>query len=197
MDLFYDYNKKKVPGKDKAMYYAQEVHSNDIHLTDIAKNIAEKSSATPGDVLSILDNFFLEVGKNVFDSNRVIVDGVCIFSAKLTSEGVDKPEDLHGKEITFNGLKVQFTKKFINQFDYKIHHAPSAMKKYHVNLGELDERRHRLIQYLQDQPVMTTRIYQEITGTQEYKAREELLQFVEEGLIKKHGKNNRYYTLIE
>ncbi len=197
MDLFYDYNKKKLPSKDKAMYYAQAAHSNDVHLTDIAKNIAEKSSATPGDVLSILDSFFREVGKNVFDSNRVIVDGVCIFSAKLTSEGVEKPEDLHGKDITFNGIKVQFAKKFIDQFDYKIRRAPSGMKKYHINLGELDERRQKLIQYMQDEPIITMRIYREITGTQEYKAREELLQFVEEGLLVKHGKNNRYYTLVK
>ncbi len=195
MDIHYDYSKKKLPNKEKVQYFAQAVHSNVIHLTDIANKISEKSSPTSGDVLNVIDNFFQEVGYALFDSKRVVIDDICTLTAELTSEGVDKPEDLHAKDIRFKGIKVNFTEKFINQFNYGIQLAPIEVRKYDIALGSLDERRKKLIEYMKKEHIMTSSTYRSITGVYPTKAREELLQFVDEGLLVKHGKNNRYYTL--
>ncbi|MDR0411165.1 MAG: HU family DNA-binding protein [Treponema sp.] len=89
-----------------AKWYLTQEKSGTVGMKEIAKEIEGRSALSLGDVQSVLSNMveilpvFLKLGQSVN------LEGFGSFRVSVSSEGVDKPEDLHARHV--KGVKLLF-----------------------------------------------------------------------------------------
>jgi predicted histone-like DNA-binding protein len=88
-------------------YYAIAVHGKTYNLSELAKELAARSTtASEGDVFSVLIGL-RDLMREHFDrSERVLFDGIGTYDISLLSEGVEQPENFHQGLI--KGAKLAF-----------------------------------------------------------------------------------------
>lgn len=114
MPLYYKPVQANVCSEDgEKKWYPHLVKSR--HIVDtvtLAREIAERSSLTPGDVYNVIQNLFGSVKHHLLDSESVRLDGFGTFTVKSHSEGngVSSPGEVTHKQI--NRLTIQFTPSY-------------------------------------------------------------------------------------
>ncbi len=88
-------------------YYAIAVHGKTYNLSQLAKELAARSTtASEGDVFSVLIGL-RDLMREHFDrSDRVLFDGIGTFDIALSSEGAEEPEKFHQGLI--KGARLNF-----------------------------------------------------------------------------------------
>lgn len=94
------------PGKEKTGYFAAKVAGGTIDLNQLCENISEKCSMTGADVKGVMEALIKELELELTYGKNIRFGELGIFSASVTSDIVEKEEDLKPhlvrvKTITF------------------------------------------------------------------------------------------------
>ncbi|MCD7900799.1 MAG: HU family DNA-binding protein [Bacteroides sp.] len=83
-----------------------------VTLFEMADEVAEKSSLTPGDTMSVTSNLMRVIARHLMNSRSVKLDGLGTFTviAKSVGHGVDTEEEVNHTQI--HGLRIRFTPEF-------------------------------------------------------------------------------------
>lgn len=83
-----------------------------VDAVTLAREIAERSSLTPGDVYNVIQNLFSSMRHHLLDSESVKLDGLGTFTVKAYSSGngVSTAEEVSHKQV--NRLGVHFTPSY-------------------------------------------------------------------------------------
>ena len=103
--------------------YGKAVHGKNYKTPALAKELAGISTtASEGDVFSVLIGIRDLVRKHLGESNRVTIDGIGTFAVNISSEGADSVDNFHPSMI--KGAKIVFTpdaemKDFLRNLKYE------------------------------------------------------------------------------
>lgn len=114
MPLFYKARQSSLKSKDgKKKWFPVLVKTGrPVSLLEMATEVAEKSSLTPGDTLSVSQNLMAVMSRHLMNSRSVRLDNVGTFTVigKANGTGVDTEEEV--SSLQFNGLRVRFTPEY-------------------------------------------------------------------------------------
>jgi predicted histone-like DNA-binding protein len=113
----------------KSKWYLTQERAGTVGLQAIAKEIEGRSSLSLGDVRSVLSNLveilplFLKLGQSVS------LEGFGSFRLTVSSDGVEKPEDLNARHI--RGVKLSFLpspdlKRNLADISFEVEAGPNA-----------------------------------------------------------------------
>lgn len=90
---------------DAKLYYAQSQTNGICTFDEICETVADRSSATAGDVKLVLDGFMHVLRTRILAGNVVQVGELGNFRAVLGSSGVTKPEDFNAEMIKTRNIR--------------------------------------------------------------------------------------------
>ncbi len=109
--IHYKKQQSRLANKDgKYLWYPVVVSQRPVTTTkSIAREIAARSSATEGDVISILHELGLVIREHLSKGERVVLNGIGSFKLNATARGngVESEDKVSAKQ--FNHLRVLFT----------------------------------------------------------------------------------------
>lgn len=120
MPLIYKARQSSLESKDgKKKWYPSLVKlGQPVSLVDMADEVSEKSSLTPGDTLSAIRNLMRVMSRHLMNSTSVRLDGLGTFTvvAHSRGNGVDDAEDVNPSQIS--RLRIRFTPEYTrNSFE--------------------------------------------------------------------------------
>ena len=111
MALMYRARQSSIESKDqtKKWHPCLVKSTKMVTLSDMSKEIAEKSSLTPGDVKNTIDNLVTVMKRHLMNSQSVRLDDLGSFTVVATSKGngVDTFEEVSSTQI--KSLRIRFT----------------------------------------------------------------------------------------
>lgn len=103
MPINYAVTKKvdKTKGEIKELYYAttRALQKKPINSSQIAQQLAERSSLQNGDVISVLVQLSDIIAEHLREGRTVSIDGLGNFYPTVSSEGVEKPEECTANKV--------------------------------------------------------------------------------------------------
>lgn len=93
--------------KEEKKWYASPINQGTVSQREIAKNMAEKSSLTVGDIGNTIQNLIEELPKELMQGKSVNLEGLGTFRLSLSSEGTENEKDFNANMI--KGAKIVFT----------------------------------------------------------------------------------------
>lgn len=108
--------------REEKKWYANAVNQGTVSQREIAKNIADKSSLTVGDIANVIENLLEEMPKALVQGKSVHLEGLGTFRLSLSSEGADTEQGFTVGMI--KGAKIIFTpsveiKKILESIKYE------------------------------------------------------------------------------
>lgn len=89
-------------------YYATPVYHRTVTMAELAKEVAARSTtASEGDVYSVLIEVRDVIRAHIADSDRVLLDGIGTFVIGLSSGGADTKEAFHPSDIKEGHIKYR------------------------------------------------------------------------------------------
>lgn len=90
----------KANKEGKKLYHPSTVHIGLVTTAQMAKEVAEYSSLTAGDVKNTIDNLITVMQKHLASSEVVELDGIGTFRIRLKSQGkgVENPDEVSPKQ---------------------------------------------------------------------------------------------------
>lgn len=87
-------------------YYARAAKTKELDLRTLVKEISYSTTATPSDVMAILESLLEQIPKYLMDGKRVHLGDFGSFRVTLTSRGEDTEEAVSRHSI--KSVRVQF-----------------------------------------------------------------------------------------
>ena len=107
MAVIYKARKASIANKEgKKLYHPMIVLTGSVKLEQIANDLAELSSLSPGDTYNVVKNLPGVIQRYLANGNSVFLDGLGSFAPALNNSGngVETPE-----EVTANGARLKIT----------------------------------------------------------------------------------------
>jgi len=86
--------------KEKALFYAVPITSGIINTKNLASIISDRCTATPSDVLLVLDALSTVMKDQLLQGKKVHFNDIGLFSLSLSSPGFENPKDCTPKKVT-------------------------------------------------------------------------------------------------
>lgn len=189
MSLKYDLKKLKssLPNGDYK-YYAQIAKQGDVYLSQIVDEITTRSAASAGDVIGIFRLLIDVTAQHLAEGERVHLDDLGSFMARITSEPIDDPSEI--RQLKTKSKPIQFTpaKYFSDQIKWA--HMERSWEAHRFNnstKASLDTLRSLLQKALDKDGYITRPQYGHLAGRLRYKAQQDLTAFVNEGWLERCG----------
>lgn len=103
MAIFYIPRKKvfKIGGVLKTLYYAipKALQKKGVTQNQLANELAERSSLSSGDVLSVLEQLPKRIAGHLKDGRTITIDGLGTFYIAISSDGAETPEECRPEKI--------------------------------------------------------------------------------------------------
>ncbi|WP_106827916.1 HU family DNA-binding protein [Parabacteroides pacaensis] len=161
---------------------------------EIYEYISDCCSLTSSDIKGVLEALTEYIGMQISYGYNVELDGLGHFSAAVrTKQEINE----NGKEVfRVNIDKVNF--RCSNRLKEMIkRESPQKVERYNQKKNTLEERKGKMLEYLQANPYMNVTQYARQNGCTPYRAGIDIKQFVEEGIIKAEGyKTHKVYRLL-
>ena len=112
MTVLYEAYQSTMANKEKKLlYYPRVVRVGNVSTDQVAREVAEYSSLSPGDVKNALDNLVTVLTRHLQASESVTLDGLGTFRLTMRSagRGVEKAESVSASQAS---LMVRFTPAF-------------------------------------------------------------------------------------
>lgn len=200
MALKYDIRKKKssLTG-NTSKYYAQVVKQGDFSFDEIVQEITARSSASPGDVVGVLQSMVDVLAERLSEGDRVHVGVLGSFMARVSSSPIADPNQTRGVDAHCTGIQYTPSKYLKDKMRHThIQHCAAPFRMRGSREATLDELRQTLLNVLDEQEMITRPDYGRLTGRLRFKAQQDLDAFVAEGWLMKCGqKPFVYYRKIE
>lgn len=93
-----------IPGKKQSGYIATKVLGSTISTNKLCKIISEKCTVTSADVKGVVEALVCEIELDLLQGYNIQLGELGTFSASLTSEVMDTPEELKPKKVRINKI---------------------------------------------------------------------------------------------
>ncbi len=185
MSGFYDLYETPCPASKKqereTVLHARPVGSKTYTLEDAVRQISQKCTLTPGDVKAALVELTDYIATNLREGNRVQLDGLGNFSISLKCKPATDRKEVRSQDVHFNRIHFQSAVSLNKRLQtMKLYRLPDSMQKIQ---STREERLEVLLQKLETEPFVTTRMYRRMTGLSDYAVKKDLTAFAEEGIL--------------
>ena len=114
----------KVPSKpDEApKYYPRLKSSGEINLREIANDIAQESTVSPGDTMAVIESLLQNIPRYLAQGYIVRLGELGSFYLSVQAEGSDSPEKVNASKIKRNKLHFRAGKimrQMLKDLDYR------------------------------------------------------------------------------
>ena len=114
MSLFYKALRSTLKSKDGIRkYYPRVIKTGGtVETFELASEVAERSSLTPGDMYNALNNLMPVMRRHLLNGCAVNLNGLGTFTivSKSNGKGVNTEEEVNASQIT--GLRIRFTPSY-------------------------------------------------------------------------------------
>ena len=113
MTVLYKAIQSNIESKNKKrLYHPRVVTVGRVKTEGLAKEVAELSALSPGDVMSTIANLVTVITRHLRDSHSVTLDGLGTFYlvGRATGAGVDTPQEVSPRQ--FRKLSVAFIPEY-------------------------------------------------------------------------------------
>lgn len=146
-------------------------------ITQFAQDTSTISSADMRGALAVLARYTY---MQLRDGYTVYIEGIGYLSATLQSRPVTDAKELRSESVHFKNVAFRC--------DKKLKHELKGMSIYKATTGksktyDIEERRARLIWYLDNHEYITSTYYCGLNNCSKYSAQQDLKKFVTDGLI--------------
>lgn len=114
-----------------------------IDTYELAIEIAEKSSLTPGDTLNVIDNLMLVMKRHLLNSRSVRLNGLGTFTifCRARGNGVDTEEEVSSNQI--KNLSVRFLPEYtVSGFEGKTRAMFQGVEFERIDRKEAEDEEH-------------------------------------------------------
>ena len=165
-------------------------------IDDLAKIIADSTTATRGDILLVLSALVEEMATMLLQGNTVELDGLGTFSVKL---GGEVRFDKNGKpflhEGSVKGINFRSSKDFLQRFSAARFTSRFTEARRSESISD-EEVRSRTVELLTSCDVVSFSTLQAHLGLTYATARRRLKPLIADGTIRKVGTRAKYYFTL-
>ena len=175
--------------KEQATLYPQLVVSGTKDLTDLAKEIARRSTIKEGTVMGLFCDLENIIANYLADGYNVKLGELGTLSATLTCRKVADKREIRAASVHFDNIKFKPTRKFRKEVRSKgkLERAEYGFRTSSTRYSA-EERFVRLTNYLKEHSIITCKEYCALTGLLKTKAGSELRQWSSEKKIERDGR---------
>lgn len=175
--------------KTKVLSHARALPNATKKMDDICEMICERASLSSADVKSVLDSFVWVIDHSLRYGNHVELEDLGYFSPSLRTQ---KTND--GKmTVRVDGVNFRCSEKLKKKL--RDTHLEKQKKAHSYTL---EERKNRMLNYLDRNEDITTPVYAGLNNCSYYKASDDLRKFTETEIICRLGKGTHVmYVLNE
>ncbi len=199
MAIKYDFFAVNELNKTEGKYRARAVSSGKISTEQLAKWIGQTSGVSKAQAKGFLDMLVDAVLDFVGDGYEVQVGDLGYFSASVTSQLVDDPNEIRSESIRLSRINyragVYVKDKILSAGIERVSHPRNKSK---VKERTQQECAGILKKYLSQKPIVTRSDYMRLTGTRSVTAAiRSLNSFIEEGWLAKYGAGRTVVYLLK
>ncbi|MCD8029346.1 MAG: DNA-binding protein [Bacteroides sp.] len=199
MTAIYDFRENPNPkgDKEKQPLHPRIVSYGTVSTQRILEDISHASTFDVGELKGVMSALAERVAYYLREGYHVQFGEIGYFSASLMAiRTVHDRSEIRAPSIYFNNVNFRATRKFRKKISGFVERAkPGQGLQVSSSLSE-EERKRRLLRYLETHPFITRIDYSAMTGRLKNTAQKDLNAFVKQGIIVRHGRANRViYTL--
>lgn len=172
---------------------ARLISKGTMRMEEICEHLSEASSLTSADIKGVIEALTTYIGRNLSNGYCVELEGFGHFSPALKT--IQKTNE-KGQTTFFakaDGVNFRCSKRLKALVNKE---RPLKVKRENSVSGTLEDRKKKMLRYLQHHPQINLTDYASLNGCSHYRATEDMKQFAEEGVVVKMGyKTHRVYTL--
>ena len=174
---------------EEVTLYPQLVVSGTKDLTDLAKEIARRSTIKEGTVMGLFCDLENIIANYLADGYNVKLGELGTLSATLTCRKVADKREIRAASVHFDNIKFKPTRKFRKEVRSKgkLERAEYGFRTSSTRYSA-EERFVRLTNYLKEHSIITCKEYCALTGLLKTKAGSELRQWSNEKKIERDGR---------
>lgn len=199
MDIHYDiHTLKNAEGEGEERKYVVLQQRAPLTEEEMEKQIQDACSLTKGDVKAVLSEIKDMVVRQLSQGSRVCLPGIgwLSLSAGLTKAAQDPGHKVTGKNIYLRGIQFREDKNLFTEIAHQVNFVNSKYTSLSVSYIA-DELWSKMSDYLSRNAFITSRIMRTEFGLSEYKTREWIRYFVEEGKFRKEGNKHMGIYLLK
>ncbi len=175
--------------KEQPTLYPQIVVSGTKDLTDLAKDVARRSTIKEGTVLGLFCDLESIIANYLADGYNVRLGELGTFSAALTCRKVTDKHEIRAASVHFDNVKFKPTRQFRKEIRAKgeLERAEYGFRISSSQYSE-EERFALLTAYLKEHSVINCKEYCKLTGLLKTKAGIELRRWYNDKRITREGR---------
>lgn len=175
--------------KEQPILYPQIVVSGTKDLTDLAKDVARRSTIKEGTVLGLFCDLESIIANYLADGYNVRLGELGTFSATLTCRKVTDKHEIRATSVHFDNVKFKPTRQFRKEIRAKgeLERAEYGFRISSSQYSE-EERFALLTAYLKEHSVINCKEYCKLTGLLKTKAGIELRRWYNDKRITREGR---------
>lgn len=171
-------------GSEKQALHPRLIPKGTVGTEEIAKYSQETSSISSADMKGALAVLARYTQTKLHDGYTVYIEGIGYLTPTLQSRPVMEAKELRSESVHFKNVAFRC--------DKELKHALKTMPVYKAPTPKIknydpEERRARLIWYLDRHEYITSTYYAAINNCSKYSAQQDLKRFTAEGLIRQSG----------
>ncbi|MDH6342951.1 putative histone-like DNA-binding protein [Parabacteroides sp. PFB2-12] len=172
-------------------YHARYVAYGTVGLDEMIEKMSDRTSFSSADIKGMAQLFQDMIVEELRFGNNVEIDGIGIFTASLQCPPVMNKKEIRAESISFRTVKFRPSIKLCKRLkSLPLYKAPEEKEKQSFTR---EERRLRVLDYLTQKERITGSEYMRLNHCSRACASRDLIDFREEGLVKRQGRGPTLY----
>ena len=172
---------------------ARLISKGTMRMEDVCEYLSDSSTLTSADVKGAIEALITYIGRNLSNGYCVELEGLGHFSPALKTL---QKTDEKGRTVFFaraDGVNFRCSKRLKTLVNKE---RPIKVKRENVTSNEQEDRKKKMLRYLQNNPYINLTDYAGINHCSRYRATEDMKLFVKDGIVVKMGyRTHRVYSL--
>ena len=172
---------------------ARLISKGTMRMEDVCEYLSDSSTLTSADVKGAIEALITYIGRNLSNGYCVELEGLGHFSPALKTL---QKTDEKGRTVFFaraDGVNFRCSKRLKTLVNKE---RPIKVKRENVTSNEQEDRKKKMLRYLQNNPYINLTDYAGINHCSRYRATEDMKLFVKDGIVIKMGyRTHRVYSL--
>ena len=172
---------------------ARLISKGTMRMEDVCEYLSDSSTLTSADVKGAIEALITYIGRNLSNGYCVELEGLGHFSPALKTL---QKTDEKGRTVFFaraDGVNFRCSKRLKALVNKE---RPIKVKRENVTSNEQEDRKKKMLRYLQNNPYINLTDYAGINHCSRYRATEDMKLFVKDGIVIKMGyRTHRVYSL--
>ena len=172
---------------------ARLISKGTMRMEDVCEYLSDSSTLTSADVKGAIEALITYIGRNLSNGYCVELEGLGHFSPALKTL---QKTDEKGRTVFFaraDGVNFRCSKRLKTLVNKE---RPIKVKRENMTSNEQEDRKKKMLRYLQNNPYINLTDYASLNGCSRYRATEDMKQFTKDGVVIQMGyRTHRVYSL--